>query len=177
MVSDDSPDRGASKRVPQIRSLGRLLIVVVLMLVGLLGETTAANALQPIQPDQHFVGLVNGRHVESEVYTVCPGPMSPGRTGPVLGGQTLALAHVAFGGGYTGPFSGIYAWIVQDASATGPQQVKFTTYGTKEPIASSARVPCSGTGQVEFSSCPHLAPCAYGWRPNLVTVRFVNVAV
>jgi hypothetical protein len=37
-------------------------------------------------------------------------------------------------------------------------------------------VPCGGTGQVEFSSCPYLAPCAYGWVPDYVNVRFIDIA-
>src|SRR2546425_1228812 len=34
--------------------------------------------------------LVNGSNVEPVVYTVCPGPIWPGRTGPVAGGQTMS---------------------------------------------------------------------------------------
>jgi hypothetical protein len=37
-------------------------------------------------------------------------------------------------------------------------------------------VPCSGTGKVEFSSCPYLAPCAFGWVPAYVDVTFNNIA-
>ena len=29
---------------------------------------------------------------------------------------------------------------------------------------------------VEFSSCPYLAPCAFGWIPDYVNVQFVNIA-
>jgi hypothetical protein len=160
-----------------MRFIARPVIIVTLMLIGLVaGAAGAANANEPIQPNEHFIGLVNGSNVGPVVYTVCPGPSSLGRTGPVLGGQMLGVAHVASGGGYTGLFSQVYAWIVQDTSVKGPRQVKFTTYGTEQRIPSSVRVPCDGSGHVEFSSCPRLAPCAYGWIPNLVTIRFINVA-
>jgi hypothetical protein len=156
----------------------RRFALVAVFLFGLLGGAAAASsANEPIRPNEHFIGLVKGSNVNPAVYTVCPGPIWPGRTGPVVGGQTLAVAHVSARGGYTGLFSQVYAWVVQDSSANGPQQVQFTSYGTKQTIPSAVRVPCDGTGQVEFSSCPRLAPCAYGWVPNRVRVRFINLAV
>ncbi len=155
----------------------RSFIVSGAVLVALLGgAATAARANEPIGPGQHFIGLVNGSNVKPVVYTVCPGPIWPGRTGPVVGGQHLAVAHVGAGGGYTGLFSQVYAWFVPDSSAKGPQQVRFTSYGTEQAIPSAVRVPCDGAGKVEFSSCPRLAPCAFGWRPILVAVKFVNLA-
>ena len=158
-----------------MRRVGRLFIIAALTLLVLLGASGAAGADESIRPGQHFIGLVNGSN--PVVYTVCPGPIGPGRTGPVAGGQTLAVAHVGARGGHTGPFSQVYAWFEQDSSANGPQQVKFRTYGTQKKVPAAVRVPCDGTGQVEFSSCPHLAPCAHGWVPNIVNVRFVDIAV
>jgi len=161
-----------------MRSIARPFVAVALVLVALLGGGVApAGAAGAIKPNQHFIGRVNGRHVQPVVYTACAGPSWVGRTGPVVGGQTLSVSRVATGNGYTGLFAQVYAWFVQDASANGPQQLKFVTYGTKEAIPSAVRVPCDGTGQVEFSSCPYLAPCAFGWVPNLVDVKFVNIAV
>ncbi len=155
----------------------RPFIVIAVVLVALLGGGAAAAANGRIRPNEHFIGLVNGRNIKPVVYTVCPGPIWPGRTGAVAGGQNLAVARVGAGRGYTGPFAQVYAWFVQDSSAQGPQQVSFTSYGTRQAIPSTARLPCDGTGTVEFSSCPHLAPCAFGWVPNLVGVRFVNLAL
>ena len=43
--------------------------------------------------------------------------------------------------------------------------------------AGSVRVPCAGHGEVEFSSCPYLAPCPCGWVPDMVKARWENVAV
>ena len=136
-----------------------------------------AGAQLKIGPDQHFIGLVNGSHDEPVVYTVCPGPAWPGRRGHVAGGQALSVAEVAEGTGYTGPFSQVYAWFAPTKHRSTPRQLKFTTYGKPKAIPTSVRVPCDGTGTVVFSSCPYLAPCAAGWIPDEVAVRFVNIAV
>jgi hypothetical protein len=149
---------------------------VGLPLLLLLGSAATASANEAIQPNQHFLGFVNGSNADPAVYTVCPGPIGSGRTGPVAGGQSVAVAHVKTGGGSTGLFRQVYAWFVQDASANGPHQVKFRMYGTPQKVPSSVRVPCGGSGQVEFSSCPRLAPCAAGWVPILINVRFVDIA-
>jgi hypothetical protein len=159
----------------------RFLAVVSALITCLAAPAgVAAAAGEPIGPGQRFVGLVNGQTSSSSrvpvVFTVCPGPGGPDRTGPVAGGQTLAVARRAAGGGDTGPFSQVNAWFVQDSSTGAPQQVRFLTYGTPMPVPATVRVPCDGAGQVEFSSCPHLAPCAIGWVPALVGVRFVNIA-
>jgi len=62
------------------------------------------------------------------VTTVCPGPAA-GRTGPVAGGQTLAVARGPGRDGYTGPFTAIYAWFVPPSgTTTAPTQLKFESY-------------------------------------------------
>ena len=154
-----------------------LMVTLVPMGGALAPGAAAAGANEAIRPGQHFIGLVNGSNADPIVYTVCAGPSGPGRLGPVAGGQSLAVAHVDAGTGYTGLFSQVYAWFVQDGSARGPHQATLRTYGTQRSVPAAVRVPCDGTGQVEFSSCPHLAPCAYGWIPDFVNVRFVNIAV
>ncbi len=88
----------------------------------------------------------------------------------------MSVAHVADGGGYTGPFGGVYAWFVPTRAGARPTALHFRTYATPLSIPSSIRVACDGTGVVEFSSCPYLAPCAFGWVPTYVHVRFVNIA-
>ncbi len=158
----------------------------VRILIGLASTAVAAVLITPaagaarIKPGQHFVGIVNGPTVTVSavpvIHTVCAGPSTPGRTGPVAGGQTVAVARVGSGNGYTGPFRQVYAWIEQDASTQGVHQVKLVTYSKAVAIPTSVRVPCDGTGQVTFSSCPRLAPCAFGWVPTEVAVRFVNIA-
>jgi hypothetical protein len=151
-----------------------LATAVVLVLPTATGTAVAQKA---IGPNQHFVGLVNGSKANAEVRVVCGGPIYSGRTGPVAGGQSMAVARVANGGGYTGPYHAVYAWFVPaSASSTPPTQLKFTAYGVSQSIPTSIQVPCGGSGQVEFSSCPYLAPCAYGWVAEYVTVSFVDIA-
>jgi hypothetical protein len=138
----------------------------------------SAAAQEPIGPNQHFLGLVNGSNNDAAVYVVCPGPVSAGRTGTVAGGQTMSVAQVSSGGGYTGLFSMVNSWFVPvpASSAAKPTELRFTEYGVPQNIPTSIQVPCGGTGQVEFSSCPYLAPCAFGWVPDYVNVRFINIA-
>jgi len=145
-------------------------------LAVLIGGPGVARAGQPVRPHQHFIGLVNGSNFMPVVHTVCAGPGTPGRTGPVAGGQTLAVARVARGHGYTGPLSQVYAWFAPDASGPPPQTVLLTDYGTEHAVPASVRVPCDGRGEVHFSPCPYLAPCVAGWVPDVVAVRFVNIA-
>ena len=154
-----------------------VLSILGIAAAGLGPAVGSAAAQQPIGPNQHFIGLVNGGNSQPQVRVVCGGPVSPGRTGPVAGGQTMAVRQVASGSGYTGPYSQVFAWFVPaSSSASRPTQLKFTEYGVPQSIPTSIQVPCYGTGQVEFSSCPYLAPCAYGWTPAYVTVRFVDIA-
>lgn len=153
----------------------RWLLAVVFASATLALGAGAASAQVPVGPDQHFIGLVNGSNTSVVVYTVCPGPVGRGREGPVAGGQTMSVAEVARGHGYTGPFSQVYSWFVPRHDQT-PVELTFTTYGDPQPIPGSVRVPCSGPGRAEFSSCPYLAPCASGWIPTYVRVTFVDIA-
>jgi hypothetical protein len=149
----------------------------VAALISFLPGASIAAAQEPIGPGQHFIGLVNGSNTNVQVFVVCPGPVGGGRTGPVAGGQTMAVARTANGKGYTGLFSQVYAWFVPATSGgAAPPALKFTEYGQPQSIPTSFRVPCSGKGRVEFSSCPYLAPCAAGWVPDYVSVRFVDIA-
>ena len=158
----------------RIVSAVSLMILSVLVLVAT--DSTAASATLPIQPDQHFVGRVNGSHRDPIVYTVCPGPTSPGRTGHVAAGQKMVVRKKPAGNGETGLFSQVYAWFVPTPGGAAPTQLQFASYGERQAIPTSVTVPCDGAGQVEFSSCPYLAPCAAGWVPDYVNVRFVNIS-
>jgi hypothetical protein len=166
--------RNISRRSSMLRRARTALIPLTVALIG--AGVSAASAQTPIGPDQHFFGFVNGSNHDPVVYTVCPGPSSPGRLGPVANGQTFSVDEVASGGGFTGPLSSIYAWFVPPSTSTKPPSVKFSKYGVRQAIPSAIRVPCDGTGQVEFSSCPFLAPCAAGGAANYVPVRFENIA-
>ncbi len=157
---------------PFARSAGVAALIMAATLSGTFG---VAGAAEPIGPNQHFIGLVNGSNFQATVFTACAGPIWPGRTGPVVSGL-LAVARVAKRHGGTGPLIQVYAWFVQDASGPPPQMVKFSDYGVAQPVPESVRVPCDGKGRVQFSPCPYLAPCVAGWVPDFVTVRFVNLA-
>jgi hypothetical protein len=151
--------------------------VFVLSIASATLSVGAAGALAqtPIGPDQHFVGLVNGSKAPVTVDTVCPGPVGKGHQGPVAGGQTMSVAEVSRSRGFTGPFSDVYSWFVPRHDET-PVELTFSAYGDPQMIPSTVRVPCSGTGRAEFSSCPYLAPCAAGWVPTYVRVTFVDIA-
>ena len=160
-----------------MRTPMRTFAAVAIAVTALAVASVPAGAQKPIGSNQHFAGLVNGTRTSAVVYTVCAGPASAGRTGPVARGQTLAVARARKGHGYTGPFAQIYAWFVpQGGGTTAPAQLKFTSYLAPLEIPTSVQVPCDGTGMVEFSSCPYLAPCAYGWIPAYVNVQFTNIA-
>ena len=76
--------------------LSRVTGLLVAALWVFAAGTSVASAGAPIQPDQHFLGFVNGSRATPVVYTVCPGPAAPGRLGPVAGGLLLStLATMA----------------------------------------------------------------------------------
>jgi hypothetical protein len=80
--------------------------------------------------------------------------------------------------GYTGPFSQVHSWFQPlPAGAPSPVTLTFTEYGVAQNIPTSVRVPCDGTGQAVFSSCPYHAPCPFGWVLDTVRVKFENIAV
>jgi hypothetical protein len=158
------------------RILSTLTVCLVAIPAWVGAGVAVAAGGTPIGPGQHFIGPVNGSNDDPIVYTVCPGPATLHRKGPVAGGQTMAVAEVADGTGYTGLFSTVYAWFMPVRSGSTPRQLKFTTYGSSKSIPTSIRVPCDGEGTVVFSSCPYLAPCAAGWVPDNVDVQFVNIA-
>lgn len=158
------------------RPIARVLTVAfaVLALTGVGGQATAAQA--PIRRHEHFAGIVNGHKGSAVVRTVCPGPAGRHRTGPVEQGQTMAVAKVAHGPGYTGLFSQVYAWFEPVRAGTRPVILTFTRYGKARDIPRSVRVPCNGKGHVVFSPCPYLAPCAAGFIPDVLKVTFENIA-
>lgn len=153
-------------------------ITVAFAVIALVGAGGAAAVAQTrIGPAQHFVGIVNGKEGSVVVETVCPGPATRHRTGPVKKGQTMAVAEAMDGPGYTGPFSQVYAWFQPPPAGTRPVMLTFKRYGEPQGIPGSVRVPCSGTGEAVFSSCPYLAPCAFGFIPDTLKVTFENIAV
>jgi hypothetical protein len=159
-----------------MRTLAHGLATAALLVIINVAPTPALAATM-IGPHQHFVGLVNGSGRNPAVYTVCAGPVWNGRTGPVAGDQAMSVARVRHGGGFTGPFSHLYAWFVPTSTSSRPTLVRFTYYGKAVTVPTAIQVPCEGPGQVEFSPCPYLAPCAAGWTPYRLSIRFVDIAV
>jgi len=53
----------------------------------------------------------------------------------------------------------------------------FRDYGIDETLPSTLRVPCDGAGTVTFSPCFDTLPCPVGARPDVVSVRFIDLAV
>ena len=76
-----------------VRTPTRTFVAIAMAVTALAVVSVPAGAQQPVGPNQHFAGLVNGTSTSAVVYTVCAGPASAGRTGPVAGGQTLSVAR------------------------------------------------------------------------------------
>jgi hypothetical protein len=175
-VLEVSPDerttmkRDATKRAARLRTIRVMAICTGLASAILFAGPASAST--PIGPNQHFVGLVNGKHKGAVIYTVCPGPAGGTRYGPPAGGQTVAVKRVTAGGGDTGSTGHlIYARITPTTIVT------LTAYGQPEPIPTTASVPCDGPGIVLFTSCPVPQPCGAGAKANNVAVTFINIAV
>jgi hypothetical protein len=135
--------------------------------------TTTVPAGASIEPNQHFVGLVNGKNGAAVIEVVCPGPAALGRTGPPAGNQMVAAHHVASGGGDTGSVAHeLWAQFGKDLFHV----VAFSTYDTPGTIPNILQLPCQGTGTVAFTSCFGTLPCASSAVDDIVTVTFVNIA-
>ncbi len=157
-----------------VRLRSMITVVAAVALVVLAPSSMAGASGGRIGPNQHFIGLVNGKHTGAIIYTVCPGPMSPGRLGPPAGNQTVEVQRVSAGGGDTGS-SGkfVYGYI-----PGGPPAItQLNRYDTPGAISTSARIPCQGNGVVYFSSCPLPQPCGAGAKTDDVAVRFENIAM
>jgi hypothetical protein len=138
---------------------------------GALLLPVTASAGTAVGAQQHFIGLVNGSNDDPTLRTACPAGSGSSSSGPVAAKQTLEVAQTKRGHGYTGYFSQIYGWFQPPAGdSTRPTELTFTHYGKPKHIPATIDVPCSGTGSFVFSSCPYLAPCAYGWVQTSVRV-------
>lgn len=151
-----------------MKRVAGVMLAVSAMLVGTVA-TNAEAMSRPIQPNQHFIGLINGQHTGAVIYTICPGP--EGGTGPPAAHQTVAVHRVRAGGGDTGAGGGvIYARVSPTVI------IALTRYGQPEVIPMSARVPCNGSGAVSFSTCPLPQPCGAGAVVDNVPVTFIDIA-
>jgi hypothetical protein len=143
--------------------------VVVALAAALWLTAGTAWAQQPIRPGEPFGGVVNGNTVQAQVFVVCPGPVFGGRTGPPAGNQSLM---VVFGklGGSTGSASSVVAAFKEDPSV----RVVFTEYGVPQPVPSTLKLPCGGSGSVTFT--PFAPTGSDPGVADVVPVEYVNIA-
>lgn len=147
----------------------RTLAVALVPALVWLGSVGTSHALR-VQPEQRFIGVVNGDHSNAVVYVVCPGPASPGQTGHPAGGQFVAVILVQGAGGSTGAAAtSIVARFAEDSSVS----VALRRYGVARSIPTTLLLPCSGTGSVTFSPTPATAT-SFG---DTVKVAYENIAV
>jgi hypothetical protein len=130
----------------------------------------AAAESASVEPNQHFMGVVNGNHSGAVVYVACPGPGQPGGRGRPTGDQSLAAIRVDSGPGDTGASAKRIVVVFRDDRSA---RVSLRTYGLAEPIPTSLELPCSGTGKVRFTPWPKGA----GAVADVVTVTYENLAV
>jgi hypothetical protein len=150
------------------------IVVAASALVTLAPSGIAGASVGRIGPNQHFIGLVNGKHAGAVIYTICPGPVGPGRTGHLAGSQTVRVQRVGKSGGDTGSTgSYVYGYL----PGAPPAITQLSRYGTPGAIPTSAMVPCQGNGVVYFSSCPLSQPCGAGAKTDDVAVKFEDIAV
>jgi hypothetical protein len=144
-------------------------VVLAITLSGI-GEGVA-EAQEPIFPHHQFGGLVNGRSNGGVVHTACSGPAEQGR---VAKGQTLELRGT--GHGNTGSSNSVYAWFVPSSRGRMPPTIEFDTIFRAATVSTSWKVPCTGKGEVEFSSCGYGKTCSPGSVPAYVKVTFEDSA-
>jgi len=148
---------------------------LVVWVLGMGGTADAKPETTSIGPNQHFVGLVNGKSTKATVVVACPGPISIGRTGHPVGG-TIAVeppSTVASTTGYTGSRGrSVIATFVVPVPVTTTSAVTFTHYGS-QAIPSTLLLPCSGSGTVVFAP----TPTSNTAKNASVGVTFENIAV
>jgi hypothetical protein len=162
-----------------IRALSSSAAVAALLLVAV---GTSSAAAQPIGPKQYFHGLVNGSEgatTPATVFVLCAGPIWPGRTGSVVGGQDVAVQQffpptppiAQFG--YTGLAGLSIRMTFRPPSPVATNlPVVFTVYGSKG-LPTTLQVPCGGDGEAVFAPAPPSSDA----MSALVPVRFVNIGV
>jgi len=151
-----------------------LRAALVAIVVTIVPAVPAYAATSTIGPKQHYRGFVNNKRVDAVIYVVCPGPAGGDRTGPPSRNQTVKVVRVASHGGDTGSIAHqIWGEFVKNSRHV----VGFTRFNAARPIPTSLRFPCSGKGEVRFTTCFRTVACAANARDDVVLVRFENIAV
>jgi hypothetical protein len=142
---------------------------------GLLGAGAAAAqapSKAPIQPNQYFNGLVNGKSKDATILMACPGPVG-GMGHPVAGQYVTVEGPLSSGEGFTGKAKSIDATLeFLTPSSTPVHLATFRYYHEPGAISTELKLPCEGSGVAVFS------PVKGGEtaRAAKVSVTFVNVA-
>jgi hypothetical protein len=137
----------------------------------------------PIQPNQAFVGVVNGSSGEARINVRCFAPTGVvPTTGHPVAGQKVSVTRVftaapdrpvgtpVSGLGFTGSAGRAVGVGFGPTDATKPP-VLLRGYELGAEIPTDLVVPCGGTGAVTFNPLP-TSPTA---RPAVVKVTFVRV--
>jgi hypothetical protein len=139
--------------------LSKTLVSAGIILTGMLGG--AANGAQPapspVQPNQSFLGLVNGHSGSAVIEVLCPGPLRMNQTGHPVTGQTLAVespSASAAAAGFTGSRGhSIVAEFTPTSTVGAEIRWTFTDYGS-QPIPASLQLPCNATSTMLFAPRP-----------------------
>jgi hypothetical protein len=133
----------------------------------------AAEAKAPIQPNQYFNGLVNGKSKDATILMACPGPVG-GLGHPVAGQYVTVEGPLSSGEGFTGKAKSIDATLeFLTPSSTPVHLATFRYYYEPGAISTELKLPCEGSGVAVFN------PVMGGEtaRAAKVSVTFVNVAL
>ncbi len=155
--------------------IGARLASVALVLLMVAPVPAVAEPGVGVRHRQAFAGRVNGSFDGATIEMACFGPVTPGRTGHPMAGQTLEvlspLPPIAVGTIHPGRTGSAASSIV--ALLRGAPRVvlaRFTRYARTKTIPVSSELPCSGTGVVRFVPRPMSATAHAAW----VTVSFVG---
>jgi hypothetical protein len=152
------------------RRITQLLVAVGLVDASVACTTPPPPGPTPIGPHEQFSGTVNGTRDGAVVRTVCAGPIWPGRTGPVVGGQSVEVHQDPDGAGLTDRSGTLFAHA--DASS---YVVQITAYDVPTSL-DGMQVPCDGTGVIVFDPCFGFVGCVDSGHADGVKVTFENIA-
>jgi hypothetical protein len=121
--------------------------------------THPAVTQTPIGHDQFFKGYVNGHPPGQAIIFMSLTSCQPGAlTGNPVSGQSVEVKEVASTGtqdvGYTGTNGNSIGATVGPAAST-TVILKFAAYGVKKNLPTTIKLPCSGSGQMDFIPAPH----------------------
>jgi len=153
------------------RFAGLVLTMAVVAAAACAPSPTPPPQPVSVGPYEHFRGVVNGAGDGVVVNTVCGGATWPGRSGPVVAGQTVEVRQDPSGSGLTDRSGTLFA------RTDGSGDVRQVTAYATPTLLDGLFVPCDGTGLIVFDPCYGIIGCIEGGRADSVRVKFVNVAL